>query len=108
MDEPDFFASHGRAGRQPGCQRQEKNSLVQKVFFKKKIIVVRLDADDADIMFPSTTAHVKLNYGGRKKKKIANNTRCSQAVTHPSTNRAQRCLTLLIRREPVLSTWYGR
>ncbi len=32
----------------------------------------------------------------------------SQAVTHPSTNQARRCLTSVIRREPVLSTWYGR
>ena len=29
-------------------------------------------------------------------------------VTHPSTNRARRCLTSVIGREPVLSTWYGR
>ncbi|KAF4530969.1 hypothetical protein B566_EDAN011351, partial [Ephemera danica] len=28
------------------------------------------------------------------------NTRCSQAVTHPSTDRAQRCLTSVIGREP--------
>ena len=41
-------------------------------------------------------------------KKVANSTRCSQAVTHPSTNRARRCLTSVIGREPVLSTWYGR
>ena len=38
----------------------------------------------------------------------AYNTRDSQAVTHPSTNRARRCLTSVIRREPVCSTWYGR
>ena len=38
----------------------------------------------------------------------ANSTRGSQAVTHPSTNRARRCLTSVIGREPVLSTWYGR
>ena len=38
----------------------------------------------------------------------AYNTRDSQAVTHPSTNRARRCLTSVIRREPVYSTWYGR
>ena len=44
----------------------------------------------------------------KKKKCVANNTRCSQAVTHPSTNRARRCLTSVIRREPVFSTWYGR
>ncbi|KAL5015588.1 hypothetical protein ScPMuIL_007327, partial [Solemya velum] len=46
-----------------------------------------------------------------KKKKIITKvycTRYSQAVTHPSTNRARRCLTSVIGREPVLSTWYGR
>ena len=32
----------------------------------------------------------------------------SQAVNHPSTNPAQCCLTLVIRREPVHSAWYGR
>ena len=32
----------------------------------------------------------------------------SQAVTHPSTNTTQCCLTSVIRRELVLSTWYGR
>ena len=32
----------------------------------------------------------------------------SQAVTHPSTNLAQCCLTSVIRRELVCSTWYGR
>ena len=32
----------------------------------------------------------------------------SQAFTHPSTNEALRCLTSVIRREPVFSTWYGR
>ncbi|KAF0772813.1 Uncharacterized protein FWK35_00003631 [Aphis craccivora] len=33
---------------------------------------------------------------------------CSQAVTHPSTNYARRCLTSVIGRELVYSTWYGR
>ena len=32
----------------------------------------------------------------------------SQAVTHPSTNATQCCLTSVIGRELVLSTWYGR
>ena len=32
----------------------------------------------------------------------------SQAVTHPSNNTTQRCLTSVIGRELVLSTWYGR
>ena len=36
------------------------------------------------------------------------NTMYSQAVTHPSTNMARCCLTAVIRRELVLSTWYGR
>ena len=34
-------------------------------------------------------------------------TEYSQAVTHPSTNSAQCCLTSVIRRELVYSTWYG-
>ena len=44
----------------------------------------------------------------KKEKMNAYSTRCSQAVTHPSTIRARRCLTSVIRREPVCSTWYGR
>ncbi|ESO98700.1 hypothetical protein LOTGIDRAFT_114089, partial [Lottia gigantea] len=40
--------------------------------------------------------------------KGAYSTRCSQAVTHPSTNRARRWLTSVIGRELVLSTWFGR
>ena len=32
----------------------------------------------------------------------------SQAVTHPSTNETRCCLTAVIGRELVLSTWYGR
>ena len=38
----------------------------------------------------------------------AYNTWCSQAVSHPSTNQAQCCLTSVIGRKPVHSTWYGR
>jgi hypothetical protein len=44
----------------------------------------------------------------KRKKKIVYNTWCSQAVTHLSTNHARRCLTSVIGREPVFSTWYGR
>ncbi len=44
----------------------------------------------------------------KKKRKDVSNTRYSQPVTHASTNRAQRSLTSVIGREPVLSTWYGR
>ena len=31
----------------------------------------------------------------------------SQAVTHPSTDQARRCLTSVIGQEPVFSAWYG-
>ncbi|KAF0749237.1 Uncharacterized protein FWK35_00025939, partial [Aphis craccivora] len=44
----------------------------------------------------------------KKKQKKANGTQCSQAVTHPSTNYDRRCLTSVIGRELVYSTWYGR
>ena len=40
--------------------------------------------------------------------KKAYDTAYSQAVTHPSTNAAQSCLTSVIGRELVFSTWYGR
>ena len=45
---------------------------------------------------------------GMQKSKDANSTQCSQAVSHPSTNRAQHCLTSVIGRELVYSMWYGR
>ena len=35
-------------------------------------------------------------------------TGCSQAVTVPSTNPSQQCLTWQIGRDAVLSLWYGR
>ena len=41
-------------------------------------------------------------------KKNVYNIAYSQAVTHPSTNATQCCLTSVIGRELVLSTWYGR
>ena len=44
----------------------------------------------------------------KTKKCYVYNTWCSQAVTHLSTNHARRCLTSVIGREPVYSTWYGR
>ena len=41
-------------------------------------------------------------------KYLAYSTKYSQAVTHPSTNLARCCLTSVIWRELVCSTWYGR
>ena len=59
---------------------------------------------------------ISYNVFERKKKLItsvsekenANSTQCSQAVTHPSTNQAQHCLTSVIGRELVCSMCYGR
>ena len=45
---------------------------------------------------------------GSKKRKRDYDTWCSQVVSNPSTNQARRGLTSLIRREVVLSSWYGR
>ena len=42
------------------------------------------------------------------KNKKAYGTQDSQAVSDPSTNWAQRCLTCQIGRDGVVSTWYGR
>ena len=41
----------------------------------------------------------------KKIKKKVYSTEYSQAVTHPSTNSAQYCLTTVIRRELVYSIW---
>ena len=43
-----------------------------------------------------------------KKLSLANSIQCSQAVTHPSTDWTQHCLTSVIGRELVCSMWYGR
>ena len=48
---------------------------------------------------------VSIQIAGRQKKTYS--TGYSQAVTHPSTNPAQCCLTSVIRQEPVHSAWYG-
>jgi hypothetical protein len=51
--------------------------------------------------------HCSVSWNLRDQKK-AYDTAYSQAVTHPSTNAAQSCLTSVIGRELVFSTWYGR
>ena len=44
----------------------------------------------------------------KREEKRDYDTWCSQVVSNPSTNQARRGLTSLIRREVVLSSWYGR
>ena len=58
----------------------------------------------------SDSYHIELKYKRSIEifKKDANGTQCSQAVTHPSTNRAQHYLTSVIGRELVCSMWCGR
>ena len=56
----------------------------------------------------SSLCRVFLYPEDRKKTTKAYGTRCSQAVPHPSTILARRCLTSVIRRERVCSSWYGR
>ena len=52
-------------------------------------------------LLPSTSFH-------KKRRQKDYDTWCSQVVSNPSTNQARRGLTSLIRREVVLSSWYGR
>ena len=58
----------------------------------------------SDTMLHCIFSQVKAKLNRQK----ANNTRSSQAVSHPSTILAQCCLTSVIGRELVYSTWYGR
>ena len=44
----------------------------------------------------------------KRQNREANSIQCSQAVTHPSTDWTQHCLTSVIGRELVCSMWYGR
>src|SRR6056300_1491050 len=54
--------------------------------------------------FTNTVETIVLHHTRPQAKRKVYGTRYSQAVTHPSTNRAGRCLTSVIGREPVLST----
>ena len=58
--------------------------------------------------FPTTVHLANQGHVARPQQKLANGTRGSQAVSHPSTNLAQCCLTSGIGRELVFSAWYGR
>ena len=67
------------------------------------------------ILFYFAQQHSKLalkrKFWRKKNNKTKRNVysiRYSQAVTHPSTDLTRRCLTSVIGREPVFSTWCGR
>ena len=55
-----------------------------------------------------TQPHKKSLSCKKREEKRDYDTWCSQVVSNPSTNQARRGLTSLIRREVVLSSWYGR
>ena len=55
------------------------------------------------LIFSFSQTDFTWNKGGKVYK-----SKYSQAVTHPSTNFAQRDLTSVISRKPVFSWWYGR
>ena len=77
---------------------RRKVDLQSFFFITKRFCMIR------KINLSSPKSHQRM----RKKKFCANSTPCSQAVTHPSTDEARRCLTSVIGREPVRSAWYGR
>ena len=60
------------------------------------------------LKFPAIIIILQVDNWLENQNKNANSTLCSQAVSHPSTNRAQCCLTSVIGRELVHSAWYGR
>ena len=74
---------------------------------------IATDAQKRGGVCPSTNMNTQTH---RKRKKGQEKERwqkdydtwCSQVVSNPSTNQARRGLTSLIRREVVLSSWYGR
>ena len=84
------------------------NQLIQSIIEKRNTVLI-----DYSIILnwclPSTSPFISCKIVFTSKTKMnANSTQCSQAVTHPSTNRAQHCLTSVIGRELVCSMWYGR
>lgn len=67
------------------------------------ISIIMESEENAQMCLNIDAPHEERKRKKRKSKRVYS-TRYSQAVTHPSTNRARRCLTSVIGREPVLST----
>ena len=66
------------------------------------------ESGNAQKLFGSTLTPLSPKGGFEPKGKADSTRRCSQAVPHPSTNRALRRLTSEVGRDPVCSTRYGR
>ena len=80
--------------------------LLAQIHFNpfNSLLQVALQAyQSAGIQLTTTTGCIT----GKKLAKKVYDTGYSQAVTHPSTNPAQCCLTSVIGQELVLSAWYG-
>jgi hypothetical protein len=82
----------------PNLDFLKAKALKNTTFFYKKIIVQFIFSNKNQFLCNQTFLPIKKAY----------NTRDSQDVSDPSTNRAQRCLTCQIGRDGVFSTWYGR
>ena len=69
----------------------------------KKSEKIKISLERVNISLKSNEKAIRSKTEGEQKAKVYS-TRYSQAVSHPSTNRARRCLTSVIGREPVYST----
>ena len=89
----------------------EINRALLKLFMHMKThfssISTYRDLSLCNFFFSATLICIQF-FPSNQRKGLAYSTKYSQAVTHPSTNLAQCCLTSVIRRELVCSTRYGR
>ena len=87
---------------------KKKKSFSKRTRYNRKCVVEihHLTKDPPAGSFGSDSVRV-ITTKGKTVQNVYSNL-YSQAVTHPSTNRSQPCLTSVIGRELVYSRWYGR